>query len=113
MLLNVNSIPTLIGQAARDPALIMVSGIITFVAGLAIVRVHNFWKGGWFVVVTVLGWLFLVGGLARILFPSQLAAMAAGAFGAGVPQHTGFIIGEAIVFLVIGAFLSFKGFSRS
>jgi hypothetical protein len=107
MLLNINSLPALIEQISRDPALILVSGMITFVVGLAIVRAHNLWKGGWFVVVTVLGWLFLLGGLARILFPFQLAATAA-----QVAQNTGFIEGEAIILLAIGAFLSFKGYSQ-
>ena len=68
MLLNIGSFPTLAEQVSRDPALIFVSGILLFVAGLAIVRVHNRWTNGWPVLVTVLGWLFVLGGLARMLF---------------------------------------------
>jgi hypothetical protein len=108
MLLNSGSLPALIEQASHDPALILVSGVITFVAGLAIVRAHNVWTGGWNVVVTVLGWLFAVGGLARILFPFQLAELAA-----EIGRNTGFIVGEAVVLLAIGAFLSFKGYGGS
>jgi hypothetical protein len=107
MLLNISSLPKLIEQVAQDPALILVSGMITFVVGLAIVRVHNFWKGGWPVVVTVIGWLALLGGLARMLFPIQLTAMAA-----GIAHNSGFIIGESVVFLALGGFLSLKGYSR-
>jgi hypothetical protein len=33
------------------------------VAGLAIVRAHNGWKEGWPVLVTVLGWFAILGGL--------------------------------------------------
>ena len=69
MLLNIGSFPALAEQVSRDPALIFVSGILLFVAGLAIVRVHNRWTNGWPVLVTVLGWLFVLGGLARMLFP--------------------------------------------
>jgi hypothetical protein len=47
MLLNIGSFPTLAEQVSRDPALIFVSGILLFVAGLAIVRVHNRWTNGW------------------------------------------------------------------
>ncbi len=43
MLLNIGSFPALAEQVSRDPALIFVSGILLFVAGLAIVRVHNRW----------------------------------------------------------------------
>ena len=57
--------------------------------------------------VTVVGWLALLGGLSRILFPTRLVAIAVGAV-----QITGVLPVVAIVFLVIGAFLSFKGYSR-
>ena len=57
MLLNVGSFPALAKQVFHDPVLIFVSGILLFVAGLAIVRVHNRWTDGWPVLVTVLGWL--------------------------------------------------------
>jgi cytochrome bd-type quinol oxidase subunit 2 len=77
MLLNFGSFSTLAELVSRDPALIFVSGILLFVAGLAIVRVHNRWTNGWPVLVTVLGWLFVLGGLARMLFPTGLAAIAA------------------------------------
>jgi cytochrome bd-type quinol oxidase subunit 2 len=78
MLLNIGSFAALAEQVSRDTALIFMSGILFFVAGLAIVRVHNRWTNGWPVLVTVLGWLFVMGGLARMLFPTGLAAIAAG-----------------------------------
>jgi len=107
MLLNIGSFPTLAEQVSRDPALIFLSGILLFVAGLAIVRAHNIWAGGWPVLVTVFGWLILLGGLARMLFPTQIAAIAA-----GVGRSTGLIVAATIVLLVLGAILSFKGYSR-
>jgi hypothetical protein len=67
MLLNIGSFPALAEQVSRDPALIFL-----FVAGLAIVRVHNRWTNGWPVLVTVLGWQFVLSGLARMLFPTGL-----------------------------------------
>src|SRR5262249_6570264 len=76
MLLNLSSLPAVIGQASGDAALITTTGAILFVAGLAIVRVHNRWSGDWPVVVTVLGWLFVLGGLVRTLFPIQLGLAA-------------------------------------
>lgn len=57
--------------------------------------------------VTVVGWLALLSGLARMLFPTQVAVIAA-----RVGQTTGLIIAAAIVLLVLSAFLSFKGYSR-
>ena len=75
---DVGSFPALAKQVSHDPVLIFVSGILLFVAGLAIVRVHNRWTNGWPVLVTVLGWLAVFSGLARMLFPTGLAAIAGG-----------------------------------
>ncbi len=57
--------------------------------------------------MTVLGWLALLGGLSRILFPTRLADIA-------VPlvHSTGVLATVAVVLLVVGAFLSFKGYGR-
>ncbi len=107
ILLNFGSFPALAEQVSRDPALIFLSGILLFVAGIAIVRAHNIWAGGWPVLVTILGWLAVLGGLLRMLFPTRFAAIAA-----GVGQSTGLIIAVTVVLLVLGAFLSFKGYSR-
>ena len=106
ILLNLGSFPAVAEQLSRDLALIFVSGILLFVAGLAIVRVHNIWAGGWPVLVTALGWLALLSGLARMLFLTQIAEIAA-----GIAQHTGLITAVAVVLLGLGAFLSFKGYS--
>ena len=107
ILLNLGSFPAVAEQLSRDLALIFVSGILLFVAGLAIVRVHNIWAGGWPVLVTALGWVALLSGLARMLFLTQIAQIAA-----GIAQHTGLITAVAVVLLGLGAFLSFKGYSR-
>jgi hypothetical protein len=99
--------PCLGGAGLARPRAYLLSGILLFVADLAIVRTHNIWAGGWPVLVTVLGWLILLGGLARMLFPTQIAAIAA-----GVGRSTGVIVAAAIVLLVLGAILLFKGYSR-
>ncbi len=107
VLLNLGTWPGLVEQGFRDPVLIFVSGFPLFVAGLAIVRAHNRWEGGWPILVTVVGWLALIGGLSRILFPTRLAPIAVGAI-----HSTGVLPAVAIVYLVVGAFLSFKGYSH-
>src|SRR5258708_12678839 len=78
MLLNIGSFPELAEQVSRDPALIFVSGILLFVAGLAIVRVHNRWTNRWPVLVTVLASLAVFSGPPQILFPPRLAALPRG-----------------------------------
>ena len=70
-------------------------------------RAHNRWTKGWPVLVTILGWLAILSGLARMVFPTGLAAIAG-----GIGQTTGAIIPGAIVLLGLGAFLSFKAYRR-
>jgi hypothetical protein len=108
VLLNLNSLPTIIEQVSHDPAVVLLSGFIIFVPGLAIVRAHNHWTAGWPVLVTVLGWLLMLQGLVRILYPIQLAAIAA-----GLVLNVGFMVALAIVILALGCFLSFKAYSHT
>ena len=108
LLINLGSMSALVEAVSRDPAILLVSGVLAFVAGLAVVRVHNHWAADWAVVVTIFGWLLLIGGLVRMLFPIRLAEMAA-----TLSPSTGLIVGEAVVFLMIGAFLSYKAYVGS
>src|ERR1700674_810372 len=62
LLLNLGSISAVLEPLSRNPALVLIYGIFLFVAGLAIVRFHNHWVAHWSVLVTILGWLLLVGG---------------------------------------------------
>ena len=42
------------------PPVVYLSGVLMFVAGLAIARVHNRWAFDWTVLVTLSGWFFRV-----------------------------------------------------
>jgi len=51
----------------RDPPLLYVLGVLLLFAGLAMVLVHNCWRGGPVpVIVTVIGWLTLLKGVAFV-----------------------------------------------
>ena len=76
------------------------SGLLLFVAGLAIVRAHNRWTASWPVVVTLVGWFGIVAGLAR-MFVTDLAQSSAPAM--ALPFE--------VILLAIGLFLTFKGYS--
>jgi hypothetical protein len=108
LFLNLGSISAVLEPLSRNPALVLIYGIFLFVAGLAIVRFHNRWAVNWSILVTILGWLLIVGGLIRMLFPLRFAA-AAGDFS----QSSGMMAGVAVVLLAVGAFLSFKAYVSS
>jgi uncharacterized protein YjeT (DUF2065 family) len=105
VLLNRNFFPALMGQMARDVGLIFLSGVLLLLAGIAIVRVHNVWTGGWRIIVTVLGWLAIVSGLVRMFFP-QFAAPIVESLG----RNATALILAGLVVLALGAFLSYKAY---
>jgi hypothetical protein len=108
LLANINTVQALIAGLSQSPALVMIAGYAGFVPGLAVVYFHNRWTGGWPVLVTVMGWLSLVVGFLRMVFPTQIAAMATKL----APSAAGVFPAFAVVFLAIGGFLSFKAYAR-
>ena len=107
LLINGELLPQMVDLIARDFSLIFVFGIITLVAGLAVVLSHNVWRG-WPIMVTVIGWLAVVGGAARILFPAQIAGMAPDMIDGAGPVFPVLI---ALV-LLAGLYLSWQAFFR-
>ena len=105
LLINLNSMPELTEEISHEPMLILVSGTLLFIAGLAILRVHNRWVADWSTVVTVLGWLAILAGLVRMLFPVELATVIP-----GIGQRSDVIGPALVVFLLLGIFLTYKAF---
>ncbi len=87
--------------------LIYLSGLLSLVAGLAIVNAHNVWAADWRVVITVLGWLGIIGGVCRIVVPQFVVLV-------GVPiiSHGTVLLVAGIVVILIGALLSYKAYWR-
>jgi cytochrome bd-type quinol oxidase subunit 2 len=108
VLVNIKLFPRLVDEILLNPLLVILAGIITFVAGLAIVRAHNRWEKGWPVIITLIGWLCIIGGLVRSLFPVLLAQMAV-----RIIRIPGILLVAAIIMLLLGAFLSFKAYRRT
>jgi hypothetical protein len=63
-----------------DPGVLLLSGPLRIIAGLAIVLGHDVWSGGFLpVAVTLFGWLLLFAGLPLLLAtPAQLGRMVDG-----------------------------------
>ena len=89
---------------AQIPPVVYLSGVLMFVAGLAIVRAHNHWVRDWTVLVTLSGWFSLVLGLIRMF--------AAGAYqqSSANTSTTVFIVLEGAL-LVCGLAMTFKAYT--
>jgi uncharacterized membrane protein len=55
--------------------LLFLSGFLTLLGGLALVNTHNVWEAGWPVIITIFGWLAVIGGIARMLFPDTVVGI--------------------------------------
>jgi positive regulator of sigma E activity len=93
------------GDFLRSSALIYFSGVTTLAIGLAILNFHHLWVRDWRVLVTMFGWLFLIGGIVRLLATSWVQRV-----GESLIAHQRWPIASAVVILAIGAFLSLKGY---
>lgn len=90
---------------AQIPPVVYLSGVLMFLAGLAIIRAHNRWTRDWTVLVTLTDWFAVALGLFRM-------------FGAGCYQRSAastpmvvFVAAEGVL-LVCGLIMTFKAFFR-
>jgi hypothetical protein len=87
------------------PPVVYLSGVLMFVAGLAIVRWHNLWRRDWTLLVTLCGWFLLALGLFR-MFAAGFYRQASGSAGSLF-----FMILEGALFPV-GLVMTWKAYGR-
>jgi hypothetical protein len=107
ILINLGMYESMIAEALHPGILFYLSGLLSLLAGLAIVNLHNTWCADWRVIITVLGWLMTIGGIIRIVVPQVAIAI-----GSTIYSGRGPTIVVALIVGALGAFLSFKGYVR-
>jgi ABC-type Fe3+-siderophore transport system permease subunit len=105
--LNRTTFRTLANEFLASPALIFVSGVITFVAGLAILIAHHIFPPDWRVLITLLGLLAFISGIVRMLAPQWVTASAR-----RMMAHPLTPTIAAAIYIVVGAILCFYGYRR-
>ena len=105
MLINLDMYESMIAEALHPGVVFYLSGLLSLLAGLTIVNLHNRWQVDWRVIITVLGWLMTSGGIMRIVLPQFAVAVGSTIYGG----RTSTIV-VALVCGTLGAFLSFKGY---
>jgi vacuolar-type H+-ATPase subunit I/STV1 len=91
----------------HDRPAMFVVGVITVLAGLAMVLVHNIWSGGAAqVIVTLVGWVTLIKGSLFLL----LSPVAAVDFYLGTLHYAQLFYMYAAFSLVLGVYLVYAGF---
>jgi len=89
----------------RNPALIFFSGMIMMSAGLVVVLTHNVWVLDWHVIITLLGWVTVISGAARVFAPQRATKV-----GKKFLIYKDFTTAAAAIWLVVGAVLCYFGF---
>ncbi len=90
-------------EGVKNRVLIILSGVMALVVGELIVSVHSLWVNDWRVIVTLIGWLLVLKGVVRILFPQHFASWVGRFTGRGL------LIGS-LVALAIGIVLTVNGY---
>lgn len=87
----------MISHTGSDPVLINLSGMVHFFIGMTILVNHFLWKNALQIIVTLLGFMFLMKGLFLIAFPELMLQSAENPSQIPWAMPTGFI---AIGFIV-------------
>jgi hypothetical protein len=107
LFLNREGYKAMAQEFLRSPALIYLSGVLTMLAGVAIVLAHNLWVADWRLLITVFGWLGAIGGAARIALPAATKAV-----GERMLDKPAWMTIGGVGWLAIGALLTFFGYFR-
>jgi hypothetical protein len=107
LLLEGETFRVMAGEFLRSPALVYFSGVTTLAIGLAILNFHHLWVRDWRVLITVFGWLFLIGGIIRLLAISWVQRV-----GESMIAHHRWPVANGILLFALGAFLTLKAYQE-
>jgi len=94
-------------EATHSPTLVYISGIAALLGGLVILNAYRAWTADWRVIVTILGWIFVIAGIIRIALPQIVTQLATTLYSGPTSLSV-----TGVIVLAIGGFLSFKGYRQ-
>src|SRR5471032_2408043 len=100
VLMNADAFRGIVKEFLKSPGLIFLTGLLTLPVGLAIVLTHNVWVADWPVLITIIGWLGIISGVARIFAPKNVLST-----GKKVASNKNFPMIGGGIWLAIGAVL--------
>ena len=88
-----------------SPGMIFIAGVMALALGIALVTFHNIWVADWRVFITVYGWLALIAGIIRMMFPDVAITL-----GQRMMEKPTFLTVTAALNILIGGYLAYQGF---
>ena len=86
-------------------ALSYIMGVVIVIIGLLLVLNHNIWKGTREVIITIVGWFVLLEGIAYVFFSKKTLAKSL-----EWVHNKKVYYAIALVYIVLGAYLTYSGF---
>lgn len=102
-LLKKQEMETVIGEILASKGLLVYSGVLSLLLGLMIVIAHPIFTADFRGLITLLGYIFIIRGLARLLFANQLKKKAHNIF-----KRRYWLI--VIILIALGLYLTYSGF---
>jgi len=105
MLFNMAVFRAMFEHALHDHVIIYLSGIMAMVIGLLVINFHNRWEWNWTVIITIFGWMALLGGIVRTVTPQVIEA-----YGMMLIAHRTFFTVDGGIALLLGVLLCYFGY---
>lgn len=106
LLFNKKSVALLFSIYSHTSA-VFLTGLLEVVLGLMLVLTHNIWTFDFRGVITLMGWILLIRGLARLFFPSKIIVWA------NKFRRMQSVLKTLLIFVfLIGAYLTYMGFTK-
>lgn len=96
---------TIMQEMMREPAAMLLMGVVTLILGILLVVSHNFWDPAWYIVITLLAWIIFLKGVANIWFPQATLARID-----SICKHPSICYIGGLINLLIGLYLCYFGF---
>lgn len=91
----------------KQPGNVFITGILETALGIIFVLNHNIWTLDFRGIITVIGWVLLLRGVGRILFPSRIPRMLEKF------KKMRSVFAPLLIFIfIIGLYLTYVGFTR-
>lgn len=89
----------------EQPALCYIGGLLALIIGVLILTFHADWTASWHVVVTIIGWLACLKGVALLVFPKSILRL-----WQPYLKNEGLLRVSGVGALLLGLFLTVMGF---
>lgn len=105
LMLNRDTYIKMMEDFFKNKALVYIGGIMALLMGMIIVSFNNVWAWNWNTVITVFGWLGIIKGIWLVVLPNVR-----GKITKIFSKHPHLITIDAVIMLLIGIFITVRGY---